>query len=73
MAKPETNSIEVIATARGYYGGMVREAGDRFVVTGETNIGSWMKPVEVKPEPKPEPKPKPKPAPKQAPAKADDI
>jgi len=69
MAKPEQNGIEVIAKARGHYGGKVREEGERFTVTGETKIGSWMQPVEVKPAPKPEPKPEPK----QAPVKGDDI
>lgn len=72
MSNPEQKAIEVIATSRGYYGGMVREAGDRFMVTGK--VGSWMAAVvKSAPAPEQEPKPAPKtPAPEPK-ASKDDI
>lgn len=71
MGKTEQKTIEVIATSRGHYGGMVREAGERFTITADTKIGSWMSAV-VKPAQEQEPKPAPEPT--KAPAgKPDDI
>lgn len=35
-------SIKVRATTRGYYGGVVREAGDEFEVETKEHVGSWM-------------------------------
>lgn len=40
--RPRLNQVRVVATERGYYGGMVREAGDSFVFTGIP--GAWMRP-----------------------------
>lgn len=37
-------SIKVRATTRGYYGGVVREAGDVFEVETKEHVGSWMDP-----------------------------
>jgi hypothetical protein len=38
-------SIKVRATTRGYYGGVVREAGDVFEVETKEHVGSWMDPA----------------------------
>lgn len=38
-------SIKVRATTRGYYGGVVRQAGDEFEVETKEHIGSWMDPA----------------------------
>jgi|GEM_PF-6758661 len=32
----------VTATARGYYGGRIREAGEQFTIDQEAHLGSWM-------------------------------
>lgn len=37
-------SIKVRATTRGYYGGVVRQAGDEFEVETKEHVGSWMDP-----------------------------
>ena len=47
---------DVIATERGYFGGL-REAGDRFTVPDGAK-GSWFKPVDGGDEPAPAPEPK---------------
>ncbi len=51
--------MKVKATRRGYYGSMVRDPGDEFVLKSKDDLGSWMQPIEApKAEPKAEPKPK---------------
>lgn len=40
--------IAVIALARGYYGGQVREPGDRFFIKRDREFGTWMD--EIDPE-----------------------
>lgn len=36
--------MKVVATAKGYYGGVIREEGDEFVVDKGVT-GSWFEPV----------------------------
>ena len=35
-------TVKVKATARGYYGGKLREPGEEFAVASKEDIGSWM-------------------------------
>ena len=65
--------MEVIATARGYYGGKIREPGAKFTLSsGKAFSEHWMKTeggekppkVESKPAPAPKVESKPAPAPK---------
>lgn len=40
--------IRVRATERGYYGDVIREAGDEFEFDDKKHVlGSWMEPLEV--------------------------
>jgi hypothetical protein len=43
--------MQVIATQKGYYGSKVREAGERFTLSDEAHLGSWMKAVEPAADP----------------------
>lgn len=59
--------VKVIATAKGYYGGRVREVGDQFGVDDAMFSDKWMKAEDPKWTPpkkpaKPAPKPDTKPA-----------
>ena len=38
--------MQVEALYRGYYGGMIREIGDKFAIKDESELGRWMKPLE---------------------------
>lgn len=38
--------IEVVATRPGYYG-KLRAEGDKFIVRGEADLGSWMAPTKT--------------------------
>lgn len=71
----EVKTIKVIATAKGYYGGMIREPGAMFRVPEDRKLPSWVRhhafggkgdhDGDGKPggsKPKPEPKPAAKPA-----------
>lgn len=42
-SKPST--IPVVALARGYFGGQVRERGDKFEIASDTDLGGWMEPT----------------------------
>lgn len=43
LAAPITeNSILVVATAKGYYGNLRREPGEKFYVENAEHLGSWM-------------------------------
>lgn len=37
--------MEVVATRRGFYDGLIREPGDKFDVGSQKELGSWMEPV----------------------------
>ena len=37
--------MEVRATQRGYYGGIIRDDGDVFTIAAEGDLGSWMEPL----------------------------
>ena len=63
--------MQVRATERGYYGGMIREAGDEFAIADKSELGSWMEVLKPAKRAKPEPTPEPEPAPE--PDQADEI
>jgi len=42
--KPHRDTVEVIATAKGYYGEKIREVGEKFFVA-DNQVGDWMEPV----------------------------
>lgn len=37
---------KVVAISKGYFGGVIREVGDKFEWPDETKLGSWVKPAE---------------------------
>jgi hypothetical protein len=42
-----SNSFKVRALARGFYG-CLREVGDVFEITADTDLGGWMDPLEAR-------------------------
>lgn len=50
-------ALAVVALARGAYGGMIREIGDRFTIASEGDLGAWMQPDGWEPKPKELPEP----------------
>jgi len=50
MAKQHepADGIPVRATRRGYFGGVLFEEGDRFVIPDDKALGSWMAPINPK-------------------------
>lgn len=45
--------MKVKATAKGYFGGVIRNEGDEFEMPDDTKVGSWFYPVEEQGEPEP--------------------
>lgn len=41
-SKVESGAIKVVAVTVGYYGGKVRNEGDKFTVSDEKKLGIWM-------------------------------
>jgi len=42
--KPAAKTM-VVALAKGYYGGQLRERGDKFEIEKDADLGGWMDPV----------------------------
>jgi hypothetical protein len=46
-AKPAPPAKTMVAAlVRGYYGGQLRERGDRFEIASDADLGGWMEPVD---------------------------